>query len=153
MIFSRMFGKYWFLQGFIICIIGSYIVGMGLGIFVVFNSIQSSESSTDTVSILMIIESKHPDYSFNYSYRSEVPYNLSLIEHLNNTIGRENWDGKKYAGGWFIQRIFNASESGSWFWLIYYRIPKVKNWSLASVGASSFILNQDYDIKFIFDHN
>jgi len=149
-----MFGKYWFLQGFIICIIGSYILGMSLGFFIVFNNLQTTESSSNTVSILMIIESKHPQYSFNYSYRSEVPNDLSLIEHLNNTIGQENWDGKKYdIGGWFIQRIFNASESGDWRWLIFYRIPKAKNWTLAPVGASSFILNQDYDIIFIFDNS
>lgn len=150
-----MFGKYWFLQGFIICIIGSYFLGMSLGFFIVFNNLQTTESSSDTVSILMIIESKHPQYSFNYSYFSEVPNHLSLIEHLNNTIGRENWDGEKYkyAGGWFIQRIFNASESGSWYWLIYYRVFNTKNWNLASVGVSSFILNQNYDIKFVFDNS
>jgi len=145
---SKILGKYWLLQTLVIGIIGIYSFGIGLG-FVFLITTPSTHS--DRVSILMIIESNHPSYSFNFSYFDEVPINRTLLDHLNITIGRENWDGRYFGvGGWYIERIFNASEIANWHWLIYHRVPGLKKWAL-SAGVSSFLLNQDYEIKFVFD--
>ena len=149
MTISNIFGKYWLLQALAIGIIGIYSFGIGFGFVFLFTTTPSTHS--DTVSILMIIESNHPFYFFNYSYFDEIPINRTLLDHLNTTIGRENWDGRYYGvGGWFIERIFNASEYANWYWLIYYRVLGVKKWEL-SAGVSSFLLSRDYEIKFVFD--
>lgn len=154
MILPQAFGKYWILQGLVIGVVVSYAVGMSIGIVLFMNNTQANQEQVENVSILLIIESHHPTNSFNYSYRSIILVNQTLIEYLNNTIGRENWDGKYFgAMGWFIQRIFNATEGGGWYWLYYYRVPGKKNWNSAMAGVSLFKLNQDYEIKFIFDKN
>jgi hypothetical protein len=140
--------KYWVLQAITIVILGSYIFGMGYGLVLFLNN---SPEQTGNVNVLLIIESNHPEFSFNFSYTSEVPSNYTLIDYLNDTIGSGNWDGTKYnPGGWFVQRIFNASEQGNWKWLIYYRVPGDKSWIISPVGASTFKLNRDYEIKFLF---
>ena len=145
---SKELSQYWILQSVILLILSGYIVGMGTGILLFLNSTQTT---AETVNILMIIESRHPDYTFNYTYDSKIPKNRTLLDHLNETIGRENWEGEYYGiGGWFIQRIFNASEQGLWHWIIYYRTPGTSKWDLSPVGASIFKLNQDYEIKFLF---
>lgn len=151
MIISKLLGKYWLLQFLIVGVLASYAVGMSVGILLFIESTQPDQSA-ENVSVLLIIESKHPSYPLNYSDLSTVPVNLTLIEHINNTIGRENWDGVKYGvAGWFIKRIFNVTEEGSWYWLYYYRNPGETKWISSSWGVSSFKLNQDYEIRFVFD--
>lgn len=140
--------RYWVLQAFTIVILGSYIFGMGFGVVSLLNN---SPEQTENVNVLLIIESNHPEFAFNNTYTSTITSNYTLIDHLNNTIGSGNWDGKNFAtGGWFVQRIFNASEQGNWKWSIYYRNPGDKSWIYSPVGVSSFKLNRDYEIKFLF---
>ena len=148
----KKYGKYWVLQGLIIGILISYIVGLSIGVLFFMNNFQTNPNTVEKVTVVLIIESLHPSYSFNFTDISLVPVNQTLIGHLNDTIGQENWHGINYGiAGWYIQRIFNATEGGSWHWLYYYRISNRKSWNLAPVGVSSFKLNQDYDIKFVFD--
>ena len=150
--FSRFIGKYWLLQGLIIAIIVSYIFGLGVGIIYVFNNSSSSEQPKEEVTILLLIESNNPEFPINFSSSTVVPINTTLLDHLNNTIGENNWDGVNYGvGGWFIQGLFNISEYGPWHWFIYYRLSGAEKWNSSPVGVSMFILNQDYEIKFIFD--
>ncbi len=152
MIVSKLLGRYWVLQILTIGVVASYAMGMSIGILFFIESIQPSHQSVENVSVLLLIESNHPSYPLNYSDLSSVSVNLTLLEHINNTIGRENWDGVKYGvAGWFIKRIFNVTEEGSWHWLYYYRITGDLNWSLTPVGVSSFKLNQDYEFMFVFD--
>ena len=152
MIISRLLGKYWLLQIITAGVVASYALGMSVGILLLIESTQPHQP-VENVSVLLIIESNHPSYPLNYSDFSTVTVNLTLIEHINNTIGRENWDGVKYGvAGWFIKRIFNVTEEGSWHWLYYYRIPGEIQWILTPVGVSSFKLNQDYEIRFFFDN-
>ncbi len=150
MSFSKELARYWILQGFILLIVVSYILGMALGMMLFINN---SQPKSDNVNILLIIESSHPNYTFNYTYESRIPVNRTLLNHLNETIGRENWDGQNFGvAGWFIKRIFNATEEGSWYWGIYYRTPGTISWSPTPVGVSTFKLTQDYEIKFIFSN-
>ena len=152
MIFPKVDRTYWILQGLIIGVVGCYVVSMSLGILVFVSNSQMDHQNSDTVTILLLIESNHPSYSFNYSFITSVPINQSLIECLNNTIGRENWDGQYYGiGGWFIKRIYNATEQGTWQWLYYYRVQNTTNWNFAPVGVSSFKMDHDFDIKFVFN--
>ena len=154
MILPQAFGKYWILQGLVIGVVVSYAVGMSIGIVLFINNTQVNQEQVENVSILLIIESHHPTNSFNFSYSSFIAVNLTLIEHLNSTIGWENWDGVNYgAAGWYITRIYNATEQGSWHWSIYFRLQNTSSWDYAPVGVSSFPLEQDLDIKFIFDKN
>ena len=121
---------------------------MAVGMMLFFNN---SQPKTDTVNIFLIIESSHPNYTFNYTYESQIPVNRTLLDHLNETIGRDNWDGINYGGaGWFIKRLFNATEEGAWHWIIKYRTPGAISWTLSPVGVSTFKLTKDYEIKFIF---
>lgn len=148
MSFSKELARYWILQGFILLVLVSYVVGMAVGMMLFINN---SQPKSDTVNILLIIESSHPNYTFNYTYESQIPVNRILIDHLNETIGRENWDGDYYViHGWRIKRLFNATEEGSWYWIIYYRTPGALSWSYSGTGVSTFKLTQDYEIKFIF---
>ncbi len=116
------------------------------------DSLNNSPSESPLVNVTLLIQSNHPDYPINYSNTSTIPINQTLLEHLNLTIGRENWSGINYGPwGWFINRIFNASESVSWHWLYYYRESGTSSWSYSSVGVSRFILNRDFDIKFVYE--
>ncbi|MHA1968770.1 MAG: hypothetical protein ACW964_13310, partial [Candidatus Hodarchaeales archaeon] len=87
MSFSKELARYWILQGFILLVIVSYILGMAVGMMLFFNNTQPK---SDTVNIFLIIESSHPNYTFNYTYESQIPVNRTLLDHLNETIGREN---------------------------------------------------------------
>ncbi len=148
MTFFKELSQYWVLQALTIMIIAGYILGMSVGIIYFVNN---SQTENDSVNILLIIESKHPDFTFNFTYSSIVPVNRTLIDHLNETVGPENWDGTKFGvGGWYIQRIYNASEQENWRWFIYYRVSGTKNWTLSPVGASTFKLNRDYEVKLLF---
>lgn len=148
MTFFKELSQYWVLQTFTIMILVGYILGMGVGIVYFINN---SQTENDNVNILLIIESNHPDFTFNFTYNSIVPVNRTLIDHLNETVGPENWDGTKFGvGGWYIQRIFNASEQENWHWSIYYRVSGTEIWTPSPVGASTFKLNRDYEIKLLF---
>ena len=131
-----------------------YITGLSFGIIVFSETIFPPKTSPErtSVTVTLFIESTHPDYLFNYTYTSNVSLNISLIEHLNNTIGSDSWEGRYYTpGGWFITRIFNATEDDNWSWRIYYRLSQSASWTYAPVGASSILLDNDYFIKFSFE--
>jgi hypothetical protein len=132
-------------------IIGSYIFGFAIGLQIMTTLSPQGISPPEFVNIHLIIQSNHPMHPLNYSDSSVIPSNRTLIDHLNRTIGPNNWSGQYYEnGGWFIREIFNVSEQGGWYWLISYRLAGVAGWEPSLVGASIFQLNQDYDIRFLF---
>ncbi len=142
------------LQIGVLVIVTIYILGLGFGLIAFSDVLFPPRTSPErtTVTVTLIIESTHPDNLFNYTYTNNVSINITLIEHLNNTIGFENWEGRYYTpGGWFVSRIFNATEEGNWSWRIYYRLPESLSWIYAPVGASSIRLDNDYSIKFSFE--
>ena len=144
--------KYGLLQLSLVIIFGLYTLGMAFGMVYFLDSFNNPPSKSPKITVTLLIQSNHPDYPINYSNTSTIPINQTLLEHLNLTIGRENWSGVNYGvGGWFINRIFNASESTGWNWLYYYREKGTSAWSYASVGVSRFILNRDFDIKFVYE--
>ena len=153
----KLFQKYTHfipLQIGILAIFLIYIISLGVSIVLFSNSLfpPIENPERNTVTIHLFIESNHPDNMFNYSYVNNVTKNITLIEHLNNTIGSANWEGRYYTpGGWFVTGIFNASEDTNWSWIIYYHLPTSTSWIYAPVGASSIRLEQDYYIKFSYE--
>ena len=144
--------KYGLLQLSLVIIIGLYTIGMAFGMVYFLDSLNSTPSKSPEVTVTLLIQSDHPDYPINYSKTSVIPSNQTLLDHLNLTIGLENWSGINYGvQGWFINRIFNASNSAGWNWLYYYRESGIPAWSYSSVGVSKFILNRDFDIKFVYE--
>ncbi|NHJ03153.1 MAG: hypothetical protein EAX86_13535 [Candidatus Heimdallarchaeota archaeon] len=153
--YFQKYSKYIPLQAIIIAIFLIYIAGLSFS-FIFFAETffpPPDENHEKTyVTINLIIESTHPDYLFNHSYLTNVTINITLIEHLNNTIGIDNWEGRYYTpGGWFVTRIFNASENSNWSWRIYFHLPGTQTWTYAPVGASSIRLDNEYFIKFSFE--
>ncbi len=145
------FRKYFLFHIFILFVFLSYLILLSFGFYLVFFNPQSVEPSTTEVEIKLWIISEHPLYPINFSDVSIVPSNLTLLTHLNNTLGSSNWDGKQFASNqWLITRIFNATEGAGWVWLYYYQIPSESSWILAPVGVSAFRLNQNYTIQFRF---
>jgi hypothetical protein len=125
---------------------------MSFGSIYFLNSLSDTSSNSSEITVTLLIESNHPDIEINFTTTETIPVNTSLLEHLNNTVGEENWSGVDYGiWGWYIDRIFNASESNGWKWLYYYRESGSSNWSFSSVGVSRFILSRDFDIKFVYD--
>ncbi|MFW9857060.1 MAG: hypothetical protein ACFFFG_18565, partial [Candidatus Thorarchaeota archaeon] len=101
--------KYGVLQGLILVVIGSYLVGFVIGLQIVANLTSQDTNSPEFVTVHLIIQSNHPTYPLNYSKTSVVPSNLTLIDHLNQTIGPDNWSGTYSESlGWFIEEIFNV---------------------------------------------
>jgi hypothetical protein len=144
--------KYGFLQISLVIIFGLYTLGMTFGMVYFFDSFSSPPSEASTVTVTLLIQSNHTDYQISFTNTSIIPINRSLLDHLNLTIGRDNWSGVNYGVyGWFINRIFNASESTGWHWFYYYRESGASNWSYSSVGVSRFIINRDFDIKFVYE--
>ena len=143
--------KYWLFQGGVLVIIIGYIIILGLGITIVLESPFYTTPEAEEVQIHFWAISEHPINHFNFSLASNVPSNITLLEYINQTLGQENWDGVEFPTvGWFIKRIFNATEGNGWVWLYYYRPSTVSTWILAPVGVSVFRLTQDYDIKFLY---
>jgi len=144
--------KYGLLQLSLVIILALYTIGMAFGMVYFLDSLNFSPSESPEITVTLLIQSNHPDYPINYSDTSTIPINMTLLDHLNLTIGRENWSGINYGvWGWFINRLFNASESTGWHWLYYYRENGTSAWSYSSVGVSRFILNRDFDIKFVYE--
>ena len=144
--------KYGLLQLSLVIILALYTMGMAFGMVYFLDSLNLTPSDSPEITVTLLIQSNHPDYPINYSDISTIPINMSLLNHLNLTIGPDNWSGINYgAWGWFINRIFNASESTGWHWLYYYRENGSSTWSYSSVGVSRFILNRDFDIKFVYE--
>ena len=146
--------KYGLLQIALVAIFCLYTFGMTFGTIYFLESLTPTPSSSQYVTINLIIQSNHTDYPINYSHTNQIPINRSLLDHINLTLGRENWSGENYGVyGWFINRLFNASESEGWNWLYYYRESGTTTWRYSPVGVSKFILNRDLDIKFVFQHS
>ena len=144
--------KYGLLQLSLVIIFTLYTVGMAFGMVYFLDSLNDSSGKSPEVTVTLLIQSNHSIYPINYSNSSTIPINQSLLDHLNLTIGRENWSGIDYGvSGWFINRIFNASNSAGWNWLYYYRESVTSAWSYSSVGVSKFIINRDFDIKFVYE--
>ncbi|MHA1226494.1 MAG: hypothetical protein ACTSPV_07105 [Candidatus Hodarchaeales archaeon] len=146
--------RYWMVQLFVVLVLAGYFLFMGVGFYNVLLGSQNNLNVNYEVKINLWIISERPEYNLNFSSRNTVVSNLTLIEYLNNTLGRDNWAGIYYGSyGWFITRIFNVSEGEGWFWLYYYRLSAEDSWTLGQVGVSHFKLDQNYDIKFVFSHN
>ena len=146
--------KYWFFHIFILFVILSYVILLTFGFYLVFLSPEFKEPSTTEVKIHLWVVSEHPLYPINFSDISIIPSNLTLLTHLNNTLGPSNWEGKQFASNqWLITRIFNATEGTGWVWLYYYQLPSQSSWILAPVGVSAFHLNQNYTIQFRYTNN
>lgn len=143
--------KYGVLQVLILGVFGGYVLGFSFGLQMVTNLSPQGTSPPEFVTIHLIIQSSHSLYPLDFSNTSVIPANRTLIDHLNRTIGPDNWSGEYFEiGGWLIQEIFSVSAQGAWHWLIYYRVTGAASWKLSPVGASGLQLNQDYDIKFLF---
>ncbi|MFW9779940.1 MAG: hypothetical protein ACFFE8_13875 [Candidatus Heimdallarchaeota archaeon] len=143
--------KYGVLQALVVVVIGSYFVGLVIGLQIVADLTSQDTNSPEFVTINLVIQSNHPNFPLNYSETSVVPANITLIDHLNQTIGSDNWSGRySEPWGWFIEEIFNVNAQGGWHWSIHYRTSASVPWDLSPVGASLFRLNQDYEIMFLF---
>ncbi|MHA1331145.1 MAG: hypothetical protein ACTSR2_08720, partial [Candidatus Hodarchaeales archaeon] len=103
--------RYWMVQLFVVLVLAGYFLFMGVGFYNVLLGSQNNLNVNYEVKINLWIISERPEYNLNFSSRNTVVSNLTLIEYLNNTLGRDNWAGIYYGSyGWFITRIFNVSE-------------------------------------------
>ncbi len=146
--------KYGLLQLSLVIIFGLYAIGMVFGSIYFLSSINDSSSGFSEVTVSLLVQSNHPDFPINFTSTATIPVNLPLLEHLNNTVGKENWSGTDFGiQGWYVDSIFNVSESAPWKWIYYYRESGTSTWSFSSVGVSGFIMNRDFEIKFVYDNS
>ena len=110
--------KYALLQISLVIVFGLYTIGMVFGSIYFLNSINDTPSRSSEVTVTLLVQSNRPDFSINFTSTATIPVNKTLLEHLNDTVGKENWSGIDHGiWGWYINRIFNASESGVWKWI------------------------------------
>ena len=146
--------KYALLQISLVIVFGLYTIGMVFGSIYFLSSINDSPSRSSEVTVTLLVQSNHSDFPINFTSTATIPVNLTLLEHLNNTVGKENWSGTDFGiWGWYVDSIFNVSESAPWKWIYYYRESGTSTWSFSSVGVSKFIINQDFEIKFVYDNS
>ena len=146
--------KYALLQISLVIIFGLYAIGMVFGSIYFLNSINDSSSESSEVTVTLLVQSNHPDFPINFTSTATILVNLPLLEHLNNTVGEENWSGTDFGiQGWYVDSIFNVSESSPWKWIYYYRENGTSTWSLSPVGVSGFIINRDFEIMFVYDNS
>ena len=146
--------KYALLQLSLVIVFGLYTIGMVFGSIYFLNSINDTPSRSSEVTVTLLVQSNRPDFPINFTSTATIPVNLTLLEHLNNTVGKENWSGTDFViQGWYVDSIFNVSESAPWKWIYYYRENGTSTWSFSSVGVSKFIINKDFEIKFVYDNS
>ena len=149
---SNNIRKYALLQISLVIVFGIYTMCMVFGTLYFFESLNNTASNSSEVTVTLLIQSSHPDYPINFTSTETIPVNRSLLDHLNHTVGKENWSGIDYEiWGWYVNGIFNASESDGWQWLYYYREIGTTSWSYSPVGVSRFIINRDLEIKFVYE--
>ena len=71
----------------------------------------------------------------------------TLLEFMNTTF---KINGTSYGKlGYLINEINSIKNDNSNFWTYYY-FSKDSGWIYSSFGVSNFVLNKDYQIKWVF---
>lgn len=148
--FKFLFGKYWVFQFFIIGVLILYgsIATVSLFVLTENNQILSTQK-TNTVVVTIIFESNVPQKPITWNpIVEEVKTNTSLFTVMNENL---NLTGVWYnnSGGYFVKGINSIEQYSINTWNLYYFL-KGSGWIYSSKGVSEFILNHDYQIKWVF---
>ena len=147
-----LFGKLWGLQFFIIGVLILYSILATVSIFALVNNqglIPNNYSQSDnTVIVSIIFESNDSQKVINWNpVVAEVKTNSTLLSVMNATL---TINGTLYGNsGYYLTSINSLRSDLNDFWTYYY-FTKGSGWVYSLVGISSFILNHDYQIKWIY---
>ncbi len=149
---TNFLGKYWFIQITLITALVLYSILASVSIFVLVDnnglgSSNTQENSKEVV-ISIIFDSQVSSKPITWnSVVTTVKTNSTLFNVMNRTFSIA---GHNYISqGFFITKINNITQDGTNSWTYYY-YSKGSGWIYALSGVSHFILNHDYQIKWVY---
>ena len=149
---KKSFGKYWLFQIILISVLILYSLFSTISIFYLVNEngLNPSSNSSDSSSVILtvIFDSKAPSKPITWnSVVNKVRNGSTLLEFMNTTF---KINGTSYGKlGYLINEINSIKNDNSNFWTYYY-FSKDSGWIYSSFGVSNFVLNKDYQIKWVF---
>lgn len=149
---STNLGKYWFIQITLIIALVVYSVFASVSIFVLVNNngliSSNNQTNSNEIVVTLLFESKVPSKPITWNAIVTKATNKStLLEVMNTTL---TIGGSSYGKlGFLINKINTIQNDNTNFWTYYY-YSKDSGWIYSPIGVSNFILNHDFQIKWVF---
>lgn len=149
---NKFLGKYWFIQITLIGVLVLYSLFTSVSLVVLVNQNNSmttnNQTSSGTIILSIIFESKDSTKPITWNSVVMDVKNGSILYNVMNSTFTIN--GTSYGSlGFLITQINTIQNQGSNVWTYYY-FMKNSGWTYSPIGVSSFHLNQDSQIKWVY---